>query len=459
MKEIEVVTEKMVFEGKALARQDRYVVFVEGALPGEKVRAVITAKKKQFAHARVLEILEPSPLRREPDCPLFGHCGGCNFRHCAYETQLEFKQAIFLESLHGVPGVPDIIRPILPMDPPLFYRNKMVFTFGLEDGNPVLGLHRRNDFYRIVPLENCLLQSPESNEILRRTLSLVKASQIPVFDELAKTGLLRTLMIREGKHTGQRMIQVNVTGLHPALQELPGLYGDLCSTVIVGVDRRISGPPQPVERHVLKGPGLIEETLNGMTFTIHPDTFFQTNTIQAERLFLELIKMAGGRPPRLALDLYAGTGPIAMHLSPVAESVLGMESNAESVRAAEENCRRNNLGNVRMICAEVEKAGPGQLPREAGLVVVDPPRPGLHAKALSKIAGLSPDRILYVSCNPATLARDLKQFSELGYSIMQIQPVDMFPHTFHIEALALLERRQGVKPPCGADMDERGRVA
>ncbi|HBA85227.1 MAG TPA: 23S rRNA (uracil(1939)-C(5))-methyltransferase RlmD [Verrucomicrobia bacterium] len=441
MKEVELVTEKMVFEGKALARMDRFVVFVEGALPGERVRAVITTKKRQFAAARVVEILEPSPHRKESDCPLFGECGGCTFRHCDYAAQLQFKQEVFTESMHGVQGVPERVQPILGMEPPAFYRNKMIFTFGQQEGVPVIGLHRRNNFYHIVHTDNCLLQSPESADIVRRTLEFVKSRQIPVFDERTKTGLLRTLMIREGKHTRQRLVQINATDYPAGIEQLTDIYGDLCDTLIVGLDRRVSGPPRPVELKILKGRGMIEEKLNGLTFEIRSETFFQTNTIQAERLFQELMKQVGTLRPKLALDLYSGVGPIAMHLSPVAEQVVGVESVDESVKAAEQNVARNGLQNVKMICAAVEKAGPDVLPSGADLVVVDPPRPGLHEKAVQKIVALAAENLIYISCNPATLARDLKLFTSSGYEVMHIQPIDMFPHTFHIEALTVLKKR------------------
>ncbi|MFH0880959.1 MAG: 23S rRNA (uracil(1939)-C(5))-methyltransferase RlmD [Lentisphaerota bacterium] len=436
---LEVVAEKLVFEGKALARVGRYVVFMDGALPGERVRVRIEKRKRKFAVGRVLEILEPSKDRIASDCPLFGDCGGCTFRHCNYTAQLRWKKEVFLESLHGVPGAAELVEDVAGMEQPLYYRNKMVFSFGVDEGLVVIGQHRREDYKHIVPISQCLLQSPESNEILRRTTTFVREKNIPVLDESGQ-GLLREIMIREGKETGQRLVQLNSTALHPAFEELPALYGALCNTVLIGLDERVQGPPRPTSFRILKGDGTIMERMNGLEFEIGSETFFQTNTLQAERMFQWVLDRVEKLKPALALDLYAGVGPIAMQLSRVAGRVVGVESNAQSVKAAEKNIERNRLANVSMICAEVEKAPAGALPASADVIVVDPPRPGLHKKAVDKIIAMNPACLVYVSCNPATLARDLVFFIQAGFTIKAIRPFDLFPHTFHLESVTVLER-------------------
>jgi 23S rRNA (uracil1939-C5)-methyltransferase len=440
MQEIELTTEKMAFEGKAIARSDRFVIFVDGALPGEKVRAVVYQQKRSFANARAVEILEPSPHRVPAPCPMFGTCGGCAFQQMAYPAQLAMKREVLLESLYGVPGVPDNVIEVIGADSPFHFRNKMVFAFGLQDGQPVLGLHRKGDWQSVVPADVCLLQSPESNEILKRTIELVKARAVPVFDEHRNEGILRHLVIREGKHTGERMIHLHAADPHPAIEDVQKALADLCTTFLLSYHRTVPEAAPAATTYVLSGPGKITERLNGFVFEIGPSTFFQTNTLQAEKLFRVVRDWAAEAKSKKAVDLYAGTGPIGIHLSAAAERVVGIESNAESVAMARRNIELNGITNMDLVCAEAEKAGIAVFPRPTDLVVVDPPRIGLHRKAVELLLTVAPPHLIYVSCNPATLARDLKLFCEAGYRVETIQPVDMFPHTFHIEAVARLRR-------------------
>ncbi len=443
MQEIELTTEKMAFEGKAIARSDRFVIFVDGALPGEKVRAAIYHRKRSFANARAVEILEPSPHRVAAPCPMFGTCGGCAFQQMAYPAQLAMKREVLLESLHGVPGVPENVREVIGADSPFHFRNKMVFAFGLAapaPEQPVLGLHRKGDWKSVVPTDVCLLQSPESREILKRTIEFVKTRAVPVFDERRNEGILRHLVIREGKHTGERMIHLHAADPHPAIEELQKVLADLCTTFLLSYHRTVPEAAPAATTYVLSGPGKITERLNGFLFEIGPSTFFQTNTLQAEKLFRVVRDAAAEAKLKSAVELYAGTGPIGIHLSAAAERVVGIESNAESVAMARRNIELNGITNLEMICAEAEKAGIAVFPKPTHLVVVDPPRVGLHRKAMELLLTVAPPHLVYVSCNPATLARDLKLFCEAGYRVESIQPVDMFPHTFHIEAVARLKK-------------------
>lgn len=438
MEDIEVTAEKMVFEGKALARHARYVVFLDGALPGEKVRARVTKKKRRFAFATVTEILEPSPLRREPPCPLFGTCGGCAFQHADYPAQLRFKREIVLDAFHDRPDAGEKTREVIGAGAAFYFRNKMTFAFGREDGAAVIGLHRRGDWRHVVATENCLLQSPESCEVLRRTLAWVRENDIPVFDEEARAGLLRHLIIREGKHTGDRMAHLHASDPHPAIERLPAALEGLCTTVLVSYHTTVPEAAPPEQTYTLAGPGFIRDRLNEFTFEIGPTTFFQTNTLQAERMFQLVRTWASEARPKTVVDLYAGTGPIAMHLGAAAERVVGIESNPASVAMAERNIHAHGLKNVEMVCAEVQKTGPGVFPKPADLVVVDPPRAGLHKKAVEVIVAARPRSLIYVSCNPVTLARDLALLAEGGYALEVLQPFDLFPHSYHVETVAKL---------------------
>ncbi len=441
--ELVVQTEKMVYGGQALARADRFVVFVDDALPGETVRARLYKKKKNFAFGRAIEILAAAPERVPSECALSGDCGGCSFRHCAYPAQLRFKKEVLVEALYGIPGAQELVRDLVPAPQANDYRNKMVFTFGTTlDGELRLGLHRRGSFIHILPADRCLLQSEASREIVRRTVALARELGIPAFHEIKKTPGLRSLTIREARNTRQRMVELVTTSPDDAFAaRLLAALDDLADTLLFSIDTNIYGSPRPETRTLLKGPGYIEETLNGLRFRIGPDTFFQSNTAQAEKLFARVRELAAlhGRPP-IALDLFAGTGPIALHLAAVADRVIGAEQWEPSVEAARQNLALNGITNVDMIAADVNQALPPGIPEHVDLVAVDPPRPGLSPEAVAWITRLAPETLLYVSCNPSTLARDLKLFLQAPYRLEAIEPFDLFPHTFHMETLALLRR-------------------
>ena len=444
MQELIVKTEKIVHGGQALARADRFVVFVDDALPGETVRARLYKKKKSFAFARAVEVLEPAPERIPSDCPLTGDCGGCTFRHCRYASQLAYKKQILVDALHGLPAAQALVSDVSPSPLTDDYRNKMDFTFGRTlEGELRLGLHRRGSFIHILPAQDCRLQSAASREIVRRTLALAEEMGLPPFHEIKKTDGLRQLTVREGRNTSQRMVELVATRPYPGLPErFLAAMDDLADTVIVSRDTQPRGVPHPTDRRFLKGTGQIEETLNGLRFRIGPDTFFQSNTAQAERLFARLLVWAQKTGPHAtAIDLFSGTAPIAMHLARAADRVYGAESWEPSVAAARENIRLNGLGNVEMVVADVNAAPPPTLPDRADLLVVDPPRPGLSPKAVDWILRRSPKTLVYVSCNPSTLSRDLQLIlSQAPYAPVAVEPFDMFPHTFHLETLAVLSR-------------------
>ena len=447
MQELIVKTEKMVHGGQALARSDRFVVFVDDALPGETLRVEIYKRKKSFAFARSVEVLEPAPDRIPSDCPLSGRCGGCSFRHCSYASQLRYKRQILVDSLHSVPAAQALVADVVPSPLTEDYRNKMVFSFGqAPDGSTIVGLHRRGSFITILPANDCHLQSEASREILRRVTALCARLSIPAFHEIRKTPGLRLLTIREGRNTAQRMVELVATGDFPALAALPDALlseiGDLADVVLLSRDSNPQGVAVPTARRLLKGNGVIEETLNGIRFRIGPDTFFQSNTAQAERLFARLREAVAPLRPDTALDLFAGTGPIALHLASVARSVYALESWAPSVDAARENALLNHLPNGAAEVADINSAPPANVPDHFDLVVVDPPRPGLTAKAIDWLLRRTPSAIAYVSCNPSTLARDLAALLEKApdFAPVLVEPFDLFPHTAHLETLVLLRR-------------------
>ncbi|MCX6996252.1 MAG: 23S rRNA (uracil(1939)-C(5))-methyltransferase RlmD [Kiritimatiellaeota bacterium] len=432
---LELTIEKAVFEGHALARLGRHVIFVDGALPGERIRAVITRRRRRHAFARLLEILAPSPQRCAAPCPVFGVCGGCAFLNMAYPAQLAMKKGFLQDALRAWPAVADKLADVLGMESPEFFRNKMVYSFGGTAAEPVLGMHRRGDFHAVVTAEHCLLQSLTARAIIRRVTGWARARGLPPFDERTKQGLLRDLTVREGRRTGQRLVLLTATAPHPDLAALPEVLGDLADTVLLGFSPAAHNASRVERIETLKGPGRIEEQLNGLTFEIGPTTFFQTNTLQAERMFRTLAAWADELRPRVALDLYAGMGPIAFHLLAPGRTVLAVESHPESVAAARRNQERNRLPPIEWLTADVEQTPETIFARQPDLIVVDPPRTGLAPKAAARIAAAAAPHLIYVSCNPATLARDLPLFLRAGYVVERIQPVDMFPHAYHIECL------------------------
>ncbi len=441
--ELTVRTEKMVYGGPALARADRFVVFVDDALPNETVRARIYKKKKQFAFGRAVEILEAAPERIPSDCPWTGDCGGCTYRHCVYSAQLRFKQEVLAEALHGVAGATAALRAMVPAPATQDYRNKMVFTFGATPAGELrLGLHRRGSFMHIIPADTCWLQSAASREIVQRAQALAKQLNVPAFHEIKKTPGLRTLTVREARGTGQRMVELVTTTVYPGLAEgVPAQLDELADTIYLSTDTNIYGSARPEQRMLLKGTGIIEETLNGLRFQIGPDTFFQSNSDQAAALFRRLTELAiqHGRP-RVALDLFCGTGPIAMHLAAHADRVIAVENWMPSVQALRDNLALNHIQNVEVVTADVNQAPPPDIPARMDLAVVDPPRPGLSPQAIEWLCALQPQSVIYVSCNPATLARDLKRLLQAPYQIETVEPFDLFPHTYHMETLVLLRR-------------------
>ena len=294
----------------------------------------------------------------------------------------------------------------------------------------------------IIPADTCWLQSAASREIVRRVQALAKQLNVPAFHEIKKTPGLRTLTVREARGTGQRMVELVTTSLYPGLAEaLLAQLDDLADTIFLSTDTNIYGSARPEQRTILKGTGIIEETLNGLRFRIGPDTFFQSNSAQAAALFRRLTELATQHSrPRVALDLFTGTGPIALHLAAHAERVIAVENWAPSVEVLRENLALNNVQNVDAVAADINQSHPPGIPSRVDLVVVDPPRPGLSPRAIEWVTSRQPESVIYVSCNPATLARDLKLFLQAPYQIETIEPFDLFPHTYHIETLVLLRR-------------------
>ncbi len=443
--EATLTIDRLAYGGRGVGRIDGFFVFVPDTAPGDRVRARVWRIKPGYAEADLVGVDHPSPLRTAPPCPHFGPCGGCIWQHVSYAAQLDAKQAIVRDSLHHMAGLPDVeIRPILGMTSPWYYRNKMEFTFH-PDG--LLGLHRRGAFDQVVTIDACLLQSAQCNEILRRVREFAVSSGLSRWDPRDQTGLLRQLVLREGKATGEIMV-----GLITTAPEVPGLRAlaahlveqvPTVSSVVHGINPGASDGLPLAGLAVLAGRPYIVEELAGLRFRIGVETFFQTNTAQASRLIevVEALAALGGR--ETVYDLYCGVGTFSLALARRAERVHGIELSAASVEAARENAAENGVANTEFAAGDVRRILP-DLYRRVGppdLLVLDPPRGGAGRRVMHRVIDTGAPRIIYVSCNPTTLAPDLKDLVAAEYAVRTVQPLDLFPHTYHVECAALLERR------------------
>jgi 23S rRNA (uracil1939-C5)-methyltransferase len=442
--EVTLLIDRLAYGGRGVGRADGFVIFVPDTAPGDRARVRLRRVKKTYAEAQVVEVERPSPLRTPPPCPHFGPCGGCIWQHIEYAAQSAAKEEIVRDSLAHIANVRDVaIRPILTMADPWRYRNKMEFTF---HPHGVLGLHRRGAFDRIAPIEACLLQTPLANEVLGLVRTFAVSSGLSRYDPRDHTGLLRQLVIREARATGEVMV-----GLITTSPEVPGiraLAARLASAVprITSVLHGINpGPSDGVPLaavSLLAGRPYIIEELAGLRFRIGLETFFQTNTTQAERLAGVVEALADLRGDEIVYDLYCGVGTFTLLLARRARRVYGVEVASAAVDAARENAAENGISNVEFASGDVRRVLP-DIHRRAGpphLVVLDPPRGGAGSRVMRRIAAVDAGRILYISCNPTTLAPDLKDLVAAGYAVRTVQPLDLFPHTYHVECAVLLAR-------------------
>ncbi len=441
--------EDLAYGGEGVARLEGYVIFVHGGLPGDRVQARIVQARPNFGRATVEAVERPSPDRVEAPCLYFGRCGGCRLQHLAYTAQLRFKEKQVRDCLERIGGV-DLarVRSIVGAPELYGYRNKMEFTIARDaEGQAVVGLHETGRYDAILDIERCLLPSDLFNAVLAEVRAFIRERGLSIYDQETNEGLLRFLMLREGKTKGEVMVNI-VTGVaafpeaHELAIRLRQRFPEIAG-VVQNVNTQKAAVAVGQEEHLLAGRETIQEVVGGLTFQISANSFFQTNTRQAERLFQLVLEFTDLKGPETVFDLYSGTGAITLLLAQQARAVYGIEVSGEAIEDAVKNARANGIDNVRFLQGEVRHVLP-DLHRKgvrADVVVADPPRAGLHPKAIPALGSLGAQRIVYVSCNPSTLARDVGLLVERGYALEVVQPLDMFPHTPHIEAVARLTRR------------------
>lgn len=446
---IEIEITDLAYDGKAVGHKNGKVVFLKGGLPGETVLAEVIKSKPRYDTAIVKEITQKSHFRVPTVCSHFTYCGGCTWQDLDYSAQLIFKKKQVVDCMERIGGLPNIkIFDVIGSQEIFGYRNKMEFSFNVDATKEgfTLGLHHRGSFYDIFNLKKCYLTPDITSEIVRWMQSFVKEENIPVYDVKNHTGYMRFLMIRQAKNTPDLMVNIvtnygelpvkeklinNMTKAFPSITTIVHNQNGQKSNIAIGEKETI-----------LWGQGFIEERLFDSIFRIRTNSFFQTNSLQAETLYQTGFEMLNPQENDRVLDLYCGTGTIGILLAPRVKEVIGVELVADAIKAAQENASLNKTSNISFYEGHVKDFLKNKNTAQDyfNVVIIDPPRAGLHPKALKQLLILKPEKILYISCNPATFARDAKRIIDEGYQLPEIKPVDMFPHTMHIELAAVFHR-------------------
>lgn len=465
---IQVAIDKYAFEGKGIARidnpdsaensdPDSFIVFVNGAYPGDVVSARIKKVKKFYAEANTEEVISPSNERVIPRCKYFGSCGGCKQQDLNYDRQTKYKQEQVEDLFRHNGGFTEFeIENILPSEKIFFYRNKMEFSFSelqwivakdtgvAVNKTFVLGLHVPNNYSKILDIEECYLQSELSSGILNATRDFFKKRHTTIYNTNSHTGYLRNLMIKQSVHTNDLMINLvtseeNESLMKEYVSEITAKFPEV-TTIVNNINTKKAAVATGDYEIVYHGSGFIYDKIGKYKFRISANSFFQTNTTQAEKLYQTALEYADLKGDEIVYDLYSGAGTIAIYVSEFAKEVFGFEAVESSIFDGKENLEINKVGNVQFIRADLFKSF---LPLtldipKPDVIILDPPRGGMHSCTVNDILHLEPDKVVYISCNPPTQVRDIKLLVDGGYKLVKMRPVDMFPHTFHIENVALL---------------------
>lgn len=459
--------EEMKFPNKGIMKYDdgekNVRITVKGSIIGQKVECVINKKRSGNCEARLMNVLEKSPLQSAvAECPHFGVCGGCVYQDIPYESQLDLKKNMVKEIIdevckdyefEGIIGSPQCKG----------YRNKMEFSFGDEfkEGPLALGLHKKGSFHDIVSITDCKIVDDDYNSILKEVLAFFENMEVPFYHKMQHQGYLRHLLVRRTTRTEEIMVVLVTTSTWEQCEESKRLNEEEMLEMLknrllsLNLNGKISGflhtyndslsdVVQSDKTDIVYGKDYITENILGLNFKISPFSFFQTNSLGAEVLYEKARSYVGETKDKVIFDLYSGTGTIAQMLAPVAKSVTGVEIIEEAVEAAKENAKLNGLDNCKFIAGDVLKVV-DELEDKPDLIVLDPPRDGINPKALSKIIDFGVDRLVYISCKPTSLGRDLVMLQERGYKVEKVCAVDMFPNTNHVETVVLMSFNNGIK--------------
>lgn len=432
-------------QGEGIAKVDGFPLFIQDALPGDELQVRVIQVKKSYGIATVIKIIQPSPDRINPPCDKFGQCGGCQTMSLDYEMQLSYKEKRVKDALERIGKIDTPVKPALGMKEPWGYRNKAQFPIGWSHEKLSIGFYKQGS-HEIVDTDQCLIQHPVMDIARRQIRHFLTTTQMSIYDESTGKGLVRHLIVKTGFETGQVMIILVINGedlpqektlISLLKDEVPGLV-----SVVLNSNKRKTNTIMGQNNRVIYGKDYLIDRVKDLSFQISPHAFFQVNPLQTELLYDQVLRFAGLSGKETVLDLYCGIGTITLLLAQKAYRVIGIETVDAAIKDAEANAVLNGLTNTEFIAGPAEKRI-HQL-QQSGItpevIVVDPPRKGCDETVLQAMISMNPRRIVYVSCNPATLARDLRILEDGGYRTSAVQPVDMFPHTAHVETVVLMDQ-------------------
>lgn len=434
--------------GVGIGKYDGFTVFVEGGLIEDKVKVKINKSKKNYAVGDIVEIIEKSPFRVERICSdKLKDCGGCQIQELDYKKQLDLKTNEVKQVMSRIGKLENVtIHDTVGMEEPCRYRNKAQFPIQKIDGMPAIGFYKKKS-HDIIPTDKCIIQHDINDKIIKIVKTYINAYKVSIYDEKTHTGVLRHLVTKIGFTTNEVMVVLVANGKKlPYLSELASVLEDNIpgfKTLVVNVNREKTNVILGKENRVIYGEGKINDYIGDLVFEISPLSFFQVNPVQTEVLYNKALEYAQLKENDTVFDIYCGIGTISLFLAQKATKVYGIEIVEAAIEDAKVNAKLNNLNNVEFYAGKAEEVVPKMYKegKTANVVVVDPPRKGCDDKVLDTIVSMAPDRVVYVSCNPSTLARDLAYLDERGYKCAEIQPVDMFPHTMHVECVARLVKK------------------
>jgi 23S rRNA (uracil1939-C5)-methyltransferase len=444
--EVELTVESLAYGGNGVARLNGFVVFVRRGLPGDRVRARVTKVQRRHAEALATEVIEAGPNHVDAPCAHYPACGGCRFQDLSYDAQAAAKKAQVADALKRLGGIADPpLEPLVPAEEVFHYRNKLEYSFTQVEDGPTLGFHRAGRWDDVLEIEQCWLTTDLGNAIRNAVREWAREERLAAYDQADQTGYLRHLVVREGRNTGQVLVQlVTAAGEKFDTGQLVDVLRGFPEVRSIHWSQNASAAEVTnLPTRLLWGDEAIEEELCGLRFRVRPNAFLQTNTRMAERLYGVAREFAALNGRETVYDLYCGIGAIGLVLAGDALTVWGIDVSEESIACALENADLNGITNAAFFAGNVgqslvelhERSG------DPDVVVIDPPRAGLAGKALRRLGEIHAARVVYVSCNPTTLASDSKRLrEEYGYELLRLRPVDMFPHTPHVETVALLER-------------------
>ena len=433
------------FEGEGIAKIDNFTIFIPGTIKGEKVKIIIVKVLSSHGFGKIVEIIEKSQARQDVDCNTYKRCGGCNLRHVKYEETLKMKQNAVQSLVNKTLKNKLQVKETIGMENPLHYRNKAQNPIGInKQGEPVIGVFA-NRTHEVIPIDNCLIQNRKSEEIAKFIVEFIKKKNISIYDEKTGKGLVRHIVTKVGIKTGEIMCVIVINGHkipseNELVENLKTRYPEI-KAIVKNINMKNTNVILGQENINLYGNGYIEDILGEYKFKISPLSFYQVNPVQAEKLYNLGVSMAEITKKDVVFDLYCGIGTISLFMSKFAKKVYGIEIVEEAVKMAKENALNNNVSNTEFFAGDVEIVLDDLINNKglkADVVMFDPPRKGLDKKSIDNILNIRPKKIVYISCNPATLIRDLADF-ENEYDIKTIIPVDMFPFTSHIECCSVLQ--------------------